>query len=435
MLMIDDRCKAMTLGLLVLLFGANVQGSKTAIFNEKFKSNPKLNILVIVGRKFPVMSHTFVLNQIKGLLDRGHDLTVHTKKLMPDCQSKEVIDLFEKYHLKDKVKVGPTPSNLDDYDIVLCQFGMLGTRLAQLKKRQNFKAKLVTCFRGADLSVQVRYSIKSYNTLVEHGDYFLPVCEHFAKRLVFLGCDPQKVSIMYSGIELDNFSYKKRTMPDNGPINITSVSRLVPKKGIDDAIRAVVYAHNQFPAIKYKIVGCGREEDHLKALVKHLDAQDYISFVGQQSHDQVIKILDETHVFVLPSRTAPNGDQEGIPNAVKEAMLCGIPTLTTLHSGIPELVEDGVNGFMVQEGCPEQLGKKLITILQQHEQWESIGLAARNRVATMFDNEKLCEQLEAKLIDLVHQKSPNGLGMLLVDDSKRLCDVTKELTPLYKLHA
>jgi len=365
------------------------------------QQKPSLKILVILGNKFPVTSHTFILNQIKGLMDGGHRLTLHTKQLMLERNDQGFLEMIEQYDLMNKIIVGPTPVHLSQYDVILCQFGMLGARLAKLRQRHKFKAKLVTCFRGADLSVQVKHNKHSYDTLFKYGDYFLPVCDYFKNRLISLGCQSKKIGVMYSGVELDKFTYKRRIFPEKGSINITSISRLVPKKGISDAVRAVVYAHKQFPNIRYKIIGDGKRQEYLQKLINDLQAQNYITLVGRLPHDTVCKELDSTHVFILPSKTAFNGDQEGIPNAVKEAMLCGIPVLTTRHSGIPELVENGVTGYLVPERHPRLLGEKLVEILGDPGKWEMIGLAASKKIVDMFDNKVIGQRLESRLIDLV----------------------------------
>lgn len=99
-------------------------------------------------------------------------------------------------------------------------------------------------------------------------------------------------------------------------------------------------------------------------------------------------MLHSSDILLAPSVTAENGDQEGIPGSLMQAMACGLPVVSTLHSGIPELVEDGVSGFLAPERNAEVLAEKLEYLLEHPELWEPMGKAGRLRVAQDFEINK-----------------------------------------------
>jgi len=116
---------------------------------------------------------------------------------------------------------------------------------------------------------------------------------------------------------------------------------------------------------------------------------------GWKNHDEIIQLLDETHILVAPSITAKSGDQEGIPNVVKEAMAMGIPVVSTLHGGIPELVDDGVSGFLVPECDADAIAESLRYLIDHPDKWNEMGYAGRKHIEADFDIESLNDQLVA----------------------------------------
>jgi colanic acid/amylovoran biosynthesis glycosyltransferase len=103
--------------------------------------------------------------------------------------------------------------------------------------------------------------------------------------------------------------------------------------------------------------------------------------------------MRSAHIFLGPSVTAASGDQEGIPTVIKEAMAVGLPVVSTIHSGIPELVEHGVTGYLAPERDAETLAKHLIALLRHPDQWGEMGRAGRRRVEMEFDTERLNDAL------------------------------------------
>ena len=306
----------------------------------------KLNILVVVGH-FPVVSEVFVLNQVTGLIDRGHNVELFA---LGKSSNSVMHYAVVKYDLLNKITYGTiTKSMLKKFDIILCQFGTLGKQFAEFKKKYDLKAKLVTCFRGCDTSYVLRRQKNAYAHLFEIGDLFLPVCECFKQKLISVGASVEKTIVQHSAIDCSLFQFKDRTIPGRGTIQIMTASRLVPKKGHVYMLRALVHIVKKYPNTHYTIIGSGRLKAQLYQLVQQLGLASYVQFIGAVPHNELVNILDKADLFVLPSVVDSQGDSEGIPNALKEAMVTGIPVISTYHSGIPELIQHNHSGLLVPE--------------------------------------------------------------------------------------
>lgn len=359
-----------------------------------------LKILFIVGH-FPAPSQTFILNQITGLIDRGHEVSIFSfhrdnpKHVHPD---------IEKYKLFDHVLYKKLPSVLPDCDIVFCQFGYHGKKIFEIPAIAQWlkNKKVVTCLRGADITTRFMRNPDQYTKLFRMGDLFLPVCEYFKKLLVNkCGCPEEKIVVHHSAIDCSKFFFKRKKLSSKRPVKLISVCRLVEKKGIDYAINAVAKVIRQYPNIVYTIVGDGPERHYLDKLIKNLHLQDKIILCGWKSQTEVIKMLNKSHIFLLPSVTAANGNEEGIPNALKEAMAMGLPVIATWHAGNSELIENGVSGFLVSQRNAAELSERIMYLLEHPQEWLALCIAGRNTVEERFETKKTTEKLEELFYQLL----------------------------------
>jgi len=131
----------------------------------------------------------------------------------------------------------------------------------------------------------------------------------------------------------------------------------------------------------------------LEALITELNVTNKVHLLGWRQRDEVIETLNQSHIFLAPSVTACNGDQEGIPVAIMEAMAMGMPVVSTLHSGIPELVENGISGILVPERDVDRLSEALADLINHPESWTAMGKAGRENISLNFHIEKLNDQL------------------------------------------
>jgi colanic acid/amylovoran biosynthesis glycosyltransferase len=363
-----------------------------------------LKILFVVGN-FPAPSQVFILNMITGFIDRGHDVSIFAYNKFELVE--DIHPNIDKYHLMERVTYEHFPKRSNDYDIVFCQFGYLGARVWNLRYLHTWlkMRKLVVCFRGADISKHLRIYGRLYKPMFKFVDLVLPVCHYFKPKLIKLGCDKNKIKVHHSAIDCSLFDFSIKKMTENEPIHLISVSRLVKKKGIDYAIRAMAIVAQKHPNIHFTIVGSGPEKEHLMSLVEIHQLQDKVTFYGWATQEEVISLLQQSHIFLLPSRTAPNGDEEGIANALKESMAMGLISVGTWHAGTPELIEDHISGFLVPERDTQKLASAIEYIIEHPNEWESIALTARKKIEDEFETKKSVEKLEKIFYKLCSRKN------------------------------
>ena len=126
--------------------------------------------------------------------------------------------------------------------------------------------------------------------------------------------------------------------------------------------------------------------------------------MGWKDQHEVIEILNEASIMLAPSITSKDGDREGIPVGLMEAMAVGLPVVSTYHSGIPELVKDGISGFLVPERDVDALAQKLGYLIENPDKWAEMGLAGREYVENFYDINKLNDQLVDTYQNLLKQK-------------------------------
>lgn len=388
---------------------------------------------------FPKLSETFVLNQLTGLIERGVEVdlfgmaqgdlaTVHrdvrryglltrdrhlklprgrleraltaARHLMqpyawrrgtlaalnPLRHGKRALNLEVLYTALSFLKAPPC-------DLLHCHFGNLGPIGLELRRQRIFKGKLITAFRGADLTSMLRHQPDLYRELLKEGELFLPISDFFRDKLIALGGDPEKIVVLRDGIDLSRFAFRPRCRGAGEPARLLFVGRLEAKKGVLFAAEAVAQALGAGHALEFHVVGDGALRDELEAFVHQRGLAPFVHLHGALPQDQVLTQLERAHLLIAPSVTSPEGDQEGIPNTLKEGMATGLPVLSTLHSGIPELVEDGVSGYLVPENDTAVLTRQLICLLGHPERWAAMGRAGREKVEREYEIEKLNDEL------------------------------------------
>jgi len=395
--------------------------------------------IAFIVNNFPCLSETFVLNQITGLLDRGHEVDIFANSprndpmVHADIERHNLLDrtfygaaylrmpankflrlvkavclIIANFHKKpmlllNTLKFGKGAVPLSSlyktikflkYDIVHCHFGPNGKRFLFLKDILGSKVKYITVFHAYDITKVLKQNGGNfYDSLFKKGDLFLPISNHWKKRLIELGCNKDKIIVHRMGIDTDRFQFKIRKLQCDQKIRLLTVARLVEKKGVKYAVRATAKVARKHPDLEYKIAGDGPLRNDLESLIAHLGVQDKIKLLGWLDHSEVQSLMQEADIFILPSVTSQNGDQEGIPVVLMEAQAVGLPVISTWHSGIPELVVNEKTGFLVPEGDVDALADKLKYLIEHPERWPEMGQAGRRYVEENFDINKLNNQL------------------------------------------
>lgn len=192
-----------------------------------------------------------------------------------------------------------------------------------------------------------------------------------------------KIRCIHHGLDLDGFrpSPTRRSHP---PL-ILSVGQLKEKKGFDHLLVACSLLRERGVAFACEIVGDGPLRHELAGRIDELHLGSTVRLTGACPYEEVLDRYREATVFVLPCVTASDGDRDGIPNVILEAMAMGLPVVSTRHSGIPEAVEDGRTGSLVPPGDPVALADAIAAMIDDEELQERFGRLGRERIAALFD--------------------------------------------------
>lgn len=282
----------------------------------------------------------------------------------------------------------------------------LGMLLLPFKEETNLP--LVTSIRGRDatLANQPVGYLENMKQLFGKGDYFYPVCNYLAERIIHWGCPPEKVKVLYGGVDLTQYQYKGPKL-EEGSQNILSVGRLVEKKGHHILMRAFQKIKANFPNATLTIIGGGELEHELLSLATELNLGNSFQLLQHLPKEKVQEHMSNADLFCAASLKAANGDVEGIPNTLKEAMALGLPVISTYHAGIPELITPNQEGILVQENNVDELANALEFMLNTRSTWERYTIAARQKVERLFDSTQQL-QLQAKYYDELLGGIDNG---------------------------
>ncbi|WP_249595902.1 glycosyltransferase [Peribacillus frigoritolerans] len=301
---------------------------------------------------------------------------------------------FENYYNINKIK--DLKKFFEEQDIIAihAHHGSHGQEILPVCEKYNIP--LIVSIRGRDGSDRPEIfgkNAKRYSALNKHGAHYYPVCQYLAEGLRRLGIPAKNMHVLYGGIELDLFPYSNRTLPTVGEIRVLSVGRLVDKKGFVTLIKAFKRIYTQYPNARLHIIGAGADEKRIKATIAEYNLKDVVILRGAMDSKQVSDELKKAHIFCLASQTAKNGDIEGIPNALKEAMASGLPVVSTRHAGIPELIEHQRTGYLAPEKNDMELAKGIQFFMENPDIWTDYTERARKVIEEKFDvNKQIIEQ-------------------------------------------
>lgn len=192
-----------------------------------------------------------------------------------------------------------------------------------------------------------------------------------------------RVERIYNGLDLQQF-HRNGTRPDDLPL-VLGVGRLVEKKGFDDLIRACARLRDEGVAFRCQIVGKGEREAALRRLVDALGVADRVTLAGPMPRDALLGLYPRAAALVAPCVVGADGNRDGLPTVLIEAMALGVPVVSTPVTGIPELVTDGETGLLVDERSPEALAAAIRGLVVDRARAARLADAARARVEHAFD--------------------------------------------------
>ncbi|MGH8610538.1 MAG: glycosyltransferase [Gammaproteobacteria bacterium] len=333
------------------------------------------------------ISETFVYRQLQGVAERYRALVVTHRLANAESFPYAPVELcprtlfdrvyvrmarngFGRFDVMSQTQIGRLVRALGKHDVELihAHFGPAG--LQMLPVAQRLGVPLLVTFHGYDAS-RLLTNEHYCAALKKLFAYASPVAvsQAIAERLRAAGADPVRLKMLYIGVPVDEFRYVERVAiaekkRRGETIRFLQVARLVEKKGTEYTLKAFRELRCTHRSCTLTIAGEGPLLGKMRALAKELGIDDAVVFAGKVTAAEVLQLMGDADVCLQHSVTASDGDCEGLPTVLMEAMASGLPVISTRHSGIPELIDDGVSGYLVDERDVAGYAVKLRAILR-----------------------------------------------------------------------
>ncbi|MEM7776593.1 MAG: glycosyltransferase [Pseudomonadota bacterium] len=396
-----------------------------------------LNVLFVNGI-FPEYSQTFVVDQIRDVMGAcGNRVSIFSRRIVGAVDNDMVefaeiiasrpISVRVMYNLCKRIALSPATmaraiylvatGKIDSHcfrligqigrqpNVCVTNFGHNAHIGCQLKKFFFPEMVHIVVFHGFDVSVHVAGSgWSTYKALRDEIDIALAVNTRWADVLVRLG-QLKDVRVHYLGTDVD-CDVRRRPSEADEPFRILFVGRVVEKKGLMDLVEAVDHLRNKGVAVLLTCIGDG---PLLSGIVEWINARGLLrcfAFHGAQPRDKVYEFMRSSDLLVAPSRTASNGDCEGLPIVILEALARELPVVATAHSGIPEVIRHNVTGLLVPEGRADILAKAIEWAKNNRDDMARYAAAGR-RLVVLYHNRRIQGDKFVKIItEKVGQDKP-----------------------------
>lgn len=208
------------------------------------------------------------------------------------------------------------------------------------------------------------------------------------------------ISLQYNALELDRFPVRQAPQPHSsaadGPVlNVLAVGRLVPKKGFNDLVEAAHIARGQGVKVNVAIAGDGELRAALQQQIDQLDLGETVKLIGPQTQAEIISHLKQADLSVTPCVPAQDGNIDGLPTVILEAMACGTPVIATDVSGLPEVVINDHTGILLAPGQPVALAEALVAVARGEIDTAPLARRARQLIEDNFDSRRQAATLSA----------------------------------------
>jgi len=269
-------------------------------------------------------------------------------------------------------------------DVIHAHFAGDGFRVLRVARRLG--VPLVVTVHGADVTAtprepgwRGRRNRRRLRRVFRSAAHVIAVSHHIEREALRWGAEPSRMSVIPIGVADHQFPEARRAAH-----TVVAVGRFVPKKGFDYLLRALGELDPPLrDVVRLRLIGDGPERDKLVRMARELGVMtDFLGFVPPA---QVAREMTTCTVVAVPSVTAPNGDTEGLPTVVFEALRAGTPVIGFRHAGIPEAVDDGVSGLLAQEGDISGLARNCAQVLCDPGYATRLGIGARLAFEERFD--------------------------------------------------
>jgi colanic acid/amylovoran biosynthesis glycosyltransferase len=250
-------------------------------------------------------------------------------------------------------------------------------------------------FWGYDVDLLPQEKPGVYEDVFATFDLFCTPSHYLADKLETIGCPRNKLLIQRIGLKTAQLK-PPPAKPDRSPIKLLSVGRLVPEKGFHLSIEAVSQLRGAF---EYQIIGDGPERNRLDELVRRKGVTDRVKLVGYKTRDEVFQIMSESDMYLCPSLR----ESYGVANL--EASYFRLPVIASRVGGVPEIVQDGVSGWLVSPGDIAAMTSLTQRLMDDRSLRWQMGDAGFDFVSSQFNHHQLMGNLEQHFLQLINQST------------------------------
>jgi len=362
----------------------------------------KLSILMLTPSFLPLMGgmEVKIYEVSKGLVRRGHQVTLLTIQRDPKTKKHELIQGIDVYRFKlTGLFVLPRFLHLvitRKVSLIHIHFMWRTGLLCALVGRLLGKPTILG-LAGSDVYhplIRPKFLSPFYLKIVKTIiNLLITTSEDLKKKALKNGFPPRIISIP-QGVDLERFNFKIEREKAREQLGVTneplvlSVAQLIPRKGLTYLIRAVPEVLKSIPNVKFIIAGEGPEHPKLEEEIKQLGVGNAVKLLGGASYDMVPRLYAAADVFVLPTL------YDAMPHAIYEAMAMAKPVIATRVGGIPEVINNGSDGLLVEAMKPDEIAKAIITLLKNRELTIRLGENALKKIKNMYTWEKIVQRYE-----------------------------------------
>ncbi len=280
-------------------------------------------------------------------------------------------------------------------DTLFLEFFFDAAWVIPICRKRNIRC--VAMGHGADVSLMFQSPEKSATLeALKLADAVVVVNRQMQQSLIEAGIPSQRLHKISCGVAFPE-TLPFRSQATSDPIRCISVGRMVEKKGPLLTLRAFEIAAKKDPRLHLEMVGDGPLGEALRQSIQASGLNDRVTLAGALPHAEVLQRLCKADIFLQHSLTASNGDKEGLPVAILEAMAHACPVISTRHAGIPEVITNDAQGILVEEGDIEGMAVAITKLTTDHERRRALGEAARHRVFETYTREKERDALRTLL--------------------------------------
>lgn len=391
--------------------------------------------IVVLAETFSKLSETFVYDQASSLQAEGLDVTVVTlNRQNPEERPYEPVEtlrsapswtwsgLIERFAIRILQLTGQATPHITyrpslrkvlaalKPDVVHAHFGP--AMVFALPVVKSLDIPLVVSFHGYDATFLARVPSwrKTYAKMLPSVACATAPSGYLRERVIDLGGIPDRTVVLRNGLDLTRIAYADPSLRFDGKeVCFLFVGRLVGKKDPVGLVRAFAACKALVAGrvrVRLVMAGGGSLENDLAEAVAEAGVASDVTLLGAVPHAETLQLYQQAHIYVQHSVVADNGDEEGLPVSITEAAVAGLPVISTRHSGIPEVVSDGVSGYLVDEGDYQAMGERMAFLALNPGRWHDMGLAGHTRVKDEFSKESVVRELRELLLHVSEGRAP-----------------------------